>query len=186
MQIINKYSKDVLATIKSDENLSLKEAIKKVGYYIRRDALWEPDVMIDETTLCYSDDLQLVGDNYDARPVLPWKINGYVKSGKISNVCKAVDDYNRSNGHGPQSSFYGTLMFDRATGEVWADEFVNKTSYRIYNDDDIINLGYIINRHGFKVTDNSVEYYATKYLKIHETDVDVIDKDSTKAEKNNA
>lgn len=165
MKIINKYTKEVLATIKGDENLSLKEAIKKVGYYIRRDALWEPDVMFDEITLCYSDELQLVSDNYDASPVLPWDADGYEKSAKISNVKKAVADYNRANGHGPYSSFYGTLMFDRATGEVWADEFTNITSYIIYNDDDIINLGNIIHNHGYKITQKSVQYYATKYLK---------------------
>lgn len=60
---------------------------------------------------------------------------------------------------------YGALMFDRSTGEVWTDEFTNKASYRIFNDDDIIDLGHVISNHRYKITKKSVEYYATKYLK---------------------
>lgn len=42
---------------------------------------------------------------------------------KITGLKKAVGEYQRANKEGYYSPKYGYLMFDKATGELWTDEF---------------------------------------------------------------
>ena len=58
---------------------------------------------------------------------------------KITNVKKAVGEYNRINqGH----ANYGYLMLDRESGKVWVDEFCDwsRSSYVQYDCPAVINL----------------------------------------------
>ena len=61
----------------------------------------------------------------------------------IKGLKKAVGDYNRANAGGKYDPFYGLLMFNKETGEIWTDEFCSggHDSYRNYADENIVNLG---------------------------------------------
>lgn len=166
MKIINKFTGDTLAKVTDRQDISLKEAINEVGEFIQCKVPWNPDVVILQSFSCYSEDLQVVDDNWNEKPVLPWNAFSHEEDSKIiSNVKKAVEDYRSANGHGPYSSNRGVLMLDRASGKVWTDEFIDTRSYIIYDDEDIIELGSVIHLHGFAITEKSVTYYAAKYMK---------------------
>lgn len=65
---------------------------------------------------------------------------------KITGIKKAVGTFNRANVDGYYSNFYGYLMLDRSTGEVWTDTFysLGRNEWEKYHDPAIINLGEII------------------------------------------
>ena len=62
---------------------------------------------------------------------------------KLKNLKKAVAEYKRLNAGGPYDPFYGYLMLDTETGEMWTDEFysLGHNSWKQYEKDSIINLG---------------------------------------------
>lgn len=166
MKIINKFTGKTIEYV-GDAN-SLKEAVNKVGFFLNVENPREPDVLIQMERVYYSEDLQLVADDWNEEVAAPWDIASDAEKDsfeKINNVKKAVHDYDRANGHGKNSTAYGNLMFDMALGDVWTDEYADGNSYTSYSDKDIINLGNVIRNHGFKITENSVKYYANKYLK---------------------
>lgn len=61
---------------------------------------------------------------------------------KITGIKKAVGEYRRCNEGGYYSPRYGRMMLDRATGEVWVDEFysIGHNSWKEYHDESIINI----------------------------------------------
>lgn len=63
-------------------------------------------------------------------------------------------------------AWYGAIMFDVLTGEVWCDEFydISHTSYKNYKGQGIINLSRIILLNGEKVTMKTVKEYANAMI----------------------
>ena len=60
---------------------------------------------------------------------------------KLRGLKKAVGDYQRANSYGYYSPWYGVLMLDRSTGELWTDEFysLGHNEWKVYYDGDIID-----------------------------------------------
>ena len=61
---------------------------------------------------------------------------------KITGIKKSVGRYNKLNHGGIYSGHYGSLILNRATGELWVDEFfdIGHNTYRDYDDQAIIDL----------------------------------------------
>ena len=81
---------------------------------------------------------------------------------KITGIKKAVGDYNRANKGGCYSPRYGRIMLDRATGEVWSDEFycLGHGDFIAYHSESIVNLGNVIGNDNNAVNMATVRRYA--------------------------
>ncbi len=84
---------------------------------------------------------------------------------KIKGIKKAIDDYKRANSGGTYSPFYGRLMFDKSSGEIWCDEFCNigHNEYKQYKSPDIINIGAEICAISEIPTMQTVKAFCSKY-----------------------
>ena len=84
----------------------------------------------------------------------------------LKNINEAVRMYRNANAGGPYSAFYGRLMLDRSTGEIWCDEFysLGHTSYKVYDDKSVIDLGAYITDKGERVTLSTVKRYALSLM----------------------
>ena len=62
---------------------------------------------------------------------------------KIKGLKKAVGEYQWANSQGTYSPWYGCLMFDKNTGELWTDTFysLGHNEWKEYHDSDVVNLG---------------------------------------------
>jgi hypothetical protein len=65
-----------------------------------------------------------------------------MKDIKITGVKRAVGRYREYNGDGYLSPWYGVMMLDRSTGEVWTDSFysLGHNEWKEYHDPAIITL----------------------------------------------
>ena len=83
---------------------------------------------------------------------------------KLSGLKKAVGDYQRANAGGAYSMFYGFLMLNKATGELWTDEFcdLGHGTYMQYHSPDIINLSRKMAEQGLAVNMANVRALATQ------------------------
>ena len=80
---------------------------------------------------------------------------------KINGLKKAVGTYKRVNGGGHYSPHYGNLMYDKATGKLWCDEYYDfgRGSYTAYGSDDIINIGAKMDDAGIAINMQNVKKY---------------------------
>lgn len=85
---------------------------------------------------------------------------------KVKGIKKAVGDYNRANKGGVYSPRYGYIMLDRASGDVWTDEFysLGHGDWKQYHSPHIVNLsGYMAER-GISVNMANVREVAERLL----------------------
>ena len=85
---------------------------------------------------------------------------------KIHGLKSAVGDYRRANHGGWMSPWYGNLMFDKVSGELWTDEFYNLggNEWKIYHDSNVINLGALMGSYGIKVTMKNVKMFVLEHF----------------------
>lgn len=80
---------------------------------------------------------------------------------KITGLKKAVGEYQRANKEGYYSPKYGYLMFDKATGELWTDEFysLGHNEWKQYQSNSIINLGRIMTENNIEINMKNVKSF---------------------------
>lgn len=80
---------------------------------------------------------------------------------KIKGLKKAVGDYKRANKEGYYSPRYGYLMFDKADGEIWTDEFyaLAHNMCKEYHSNTIINLGWMMSEQGLNINMKTVKTF---------------------------
>lgn len=80
---------------------------------------------------------------------------------KITGLKKAVGEYQRANKGGCYSPKYGCLMFDKATGELWTDEFysLGHNEWEQYQSNSIINLGRIMEKNNIEINMKNVKSF---------------------------
>jgi hypothetical protein len=78
---------------------------------------------------------------------------------KIKGLKKAIGDYKRANAEGYYSPRYGRLMYDKADGEIWTDEFysLGHNEWKEYHSDTIINLGSIMEEREIEINMQNVK-----------------------------
>ena len=85
---------------------------------------------------------------------------------KINGLKKAVGDYQSLNREGGFSPWYGELMYDTETGEIWTDEFysIGHNTWREYHSKTIVNLGEMMGEKDIAVNMKNVkEFIATHF-----------------------
>lgn len=77
---------------------------------------------------------------------------------KIKGIKKALREYKQLNKGGIFSPWYGELMYDKETHEIWTDTFydVGHNSFKVYHDSDIIHLSKMMLRQDIPVTELNV------------------------------
>jgi hypothetical protein len=85
---------------------------------------------------------------------------------KIKGLKKAVGDYKRANAEGYYSPRYGVLMYDKADGEIWTDEFysLGNNERKEYHSDTIINLGSMMKERKIEINMQNVKEFIEKYI----------------------
>lgn len=80
---------------------------------------------------------------------------------KITNLKKAIGEYQRANSEGYYSPRYGRLMFDKSDGLVWCDQFysLGHNEWKEYHSDSIVDLGRIIVQNEEAVNMKSAKKY---------------------------
>lgn len=80
---------------------------------------------------------------------------------KITGLKKAVGEYQRANKEDCYSPKYGYLMFDKATGELWTDEFysLGHNEWKQYQSNSIINLGKIMTENNIEINMKNVKSF---------------------------
>lgn len=80
---------------------------------------------------------------------------------KIEGLKQAVGDYKRANAGGWYSPIYGKLMFDKADGEIWTDQFcsLGHNEWKVYHSDTVINLGAMMAEEDIPVTMANVKQF---------------------------
>lgn len=83
---------------------------------------------------------------------------------KISGLKKAVGEFQKANAEGHYSPWYGYLMFDVETGELWTDTFYNlgHNEWKEYHSNSILNLGRLMAEYGLEVTMSNVKQFIEK------------------------
>lgn len=99
-----------------------------------------------------------------------------MKTIKITGLKKSVGDYQSLNAGGHYSPWYGKLMLDRDTGELWTDSFYNigHNQWKEYHDKSIIDIVKWANFNGFdtqKVTMKCVKGWALAAINVYHTEV---------------
>lgn len=86
---------------------------------------------------------------------------------EIKGLKIAVGDYQRANSEGRNSSRYGYLMYDKATGEIWVDEFysLGHNEWKEYHSESIINLGKMMEARNIDVTMKNVKEVIEKHIR---------------------
>ena len=82
---------------------------------------------------------------------------------KIKGLKRAVGDYKRVN-NDPFSPWYGYLMFDTASGELWTDEFysLGHNTWKEYHSNTIVNLGNLMAREDIGVSMKNVKEFISR------------------------
>lgn len=85
----------------------------------------------------------------------------------IKGIKKAVGLYQRLNAGGAYSPHYGVMMLNKATGEVWTDEFydLGHNSRKEYKDKNIMNLSAYMEQREIDVNMRNVRTIAESLLK---------------------
>lgn len=85
---------------------------------------------------------------------------------EIKGLHEAIERYNEVNSGGGYDPWYGRLMYDKSTGEVWTDEFydLGHNQFKKYYNDDIINLGFLITDDGLDITEVNVKKYIREIM----------------------
>ena len=83
---------------------------------------------------------------------------------KIKNLRKAVSYYKECNAGGRYDSRYGILMLDRASGELWVDEYSDfgRNSFTAYNNPALCNLSRRMEMAEININESSVRMFAEK------------------------
>lgn len=86
---------------------------------------------------------------------------------RIINIKKAIGDYQKANIGEFYSPYYGYLMLDKSTGELWTDEFYSfgHNSWIEYHSKDIINLGKMMQENGIE---NITMKTVREFIKLHD------------------
>ena len=84
---------------------------------------------------------------------------------KIKGLKKAIGTYNRINAGGCCSPWYGYLMFNKSTGELWTDEFysIGHNMWNEYHSADIINLGKEMTFRGIEIAMQNVKEFIKEF-----------------------
>lgn len=82
---------------------------------------------------------------------------------KITGLKKAVGDYQRANAEGAYSPRYGCLMYDKADGKIWTDEFysIGHNDWKEYHSDNVVNLGSMMEEREIEVSMANVREFIT-------------------------
>lgn len=83
---------------------------------------------------------------------------------KVKNLKKAVGDYKRANSEGFYSPRYGYLMYDKADGSLWTDEFysLGHNFWKEYHSESVVNLGGMMAETGLEVNMKNVKEFIEK------------------------
>ena len=92
---------------------------------------------------------------------------------KIKGLKQAVGDYKRANAGGWYSPIYGKLMFDKADGEIWTDQFcsLGHNEWKVYHSDTVINLGAMMAEEDIPVTMAYVKRFIAEEIGLEEEEV---------------
>ena len=80
---------------------------------------------------------------------------------ELKGLKRVVSDYRRINSEGPYSSHYGHLMFDKAGGKIWVDEFfsVGHSSWKDYDSKKVVNIGRMMTEQNLEINVNNVKAF---------------------------
>ena len=78
----------------------------------------------------------------------------------IKGLKKAIGEYKWANNNS-DPSWYAKLMYDKSTGEIWADCFysLGHNTWKEYHDSDIIDLGSLMHEGGYPITMKGVKEF---------------------------
>ena len=86
---------------------------------------------------------------------------------KIKGLKKAVGTYQQANSGGRFSSYYGEMMLDTETGEIWTDEFcsLGHNEWKEYHNPAIVNLSRQMREYDIEVTMKNVrDFIEANYM----------------------